>query len=49
LREERATEDETRDYEYADPSFMAVGAAMRYWQKHHPEDVSRFKSEDGQL
>ncbi len=49
LREEKATEDEIRDYEYADPSFMAVGAAMRYWQKHHSEDVSRFQSEDGQL
>jgi hypothetical protein len=38
-----------RDYECADPSFMAVGAAMRYWQKQHPEEVSRTRSEDGQL
>jgi len=39
LREEGATEDEVQDYECADPSFMAVGAAVRYWQKHHPEEV----------
>jgi glyoxylase-like metal-dependent hydrolase (beta-lactamase superfamily II) len=41
LCEEGATEDEIRDYECADPSFMAVGAAVRYWRKHHPEEVSR--------
>jgi len=40
LRANGATEEEVRDYEYADPSFMAVGAAMRYWQKHHPEEVA---------
>jgi glyoxylase-like metal-dependent hydrolase (beta-lactamase superfamily II) len=39
LREEGATEGEIEDYECADPSFMAVGAAVRYWQKHHPEEV----------
>ena len=39
LRDEGATEGEIRDYECADPSFMAVGAAVRYWQKHHPEEV----------
>jgi glyoxylase-like metal-dependent hydrolase (beta-lactamase superfamily II) len=39
LREGGATEEEMRDYEYADPSFMAVSAAVRYWQKHHPEEV----------
>ena len=27
------------DYEQADPSFMAVTASIRYWQKHHPEDL----------
>jgi glyoxylase-like metal-dependent hydrolase (beta-lactamase superfamily II) len=40
LREVGTTEEEMRDYECADPSFMAVSAAMRYWQKHHPEEVS---------
>jgi glyoxylase-like metal-dependent hydrolase (beta-lactamase superfamily II) len=41
LRKHGATEDEIRDYECADPSFMAVGAALRYWRKHHPGEVSR--------
>jgi glyoxylase-like metal-dependent hydrolase (beta-lactamase superfamily II) len=41
LREAGTTEEEMRDYECADPSFMAVSAAIRYWQKHHPEEVSR--------
>jgi glyoxylase-like metal-dependent hydrolase (beta-lactamase superfamily II) len=41
LRKNGATEDEIRDYECADPSFMAVGAALRYWKKYHPEEVSR--------
>ena len=40
LREEGATEFEVQDYECADPSFMAVGAAVRYWRRHHPEEVS---------
>lgn len=44
LREAGATEEEVRNYEYADPSFMAVGAALRYWQKYHPEKVSRLGS-----
>ena len=39
LRAAGATEEETHDYEYADPSFMAVSAAVRYWRKHHPEEV----------
>jgi len=26
-------------YEAADPSYMAVGAAIRYWKKYHPEAV----------
>ena len=26
-------------YEAADPSYMAVGAAIRYWRKYHPEAV----------
>lgn len=40
LREEGATEGEIEDYECADPSFMAVSAAVRYWRKHRPEGVS---------
>lgn len=40
LRARGATEKEVRDYECADPSFMAVSGALRYWQKYHPEEVS---------
>ena len=32
----RATEELAQDYETADPSYMAVPAAIRYWQKYHP-------------
>ena len=39
LRAAGATNDELVDYEQADPSFMAVSAAIRYWRKHHPEEV----------
>jgi glyoxylase-like metal-dependent hydrolase (beta-lactamase superfamily II) len=39
LRAAGATESELVDYERADPSFMAVSAATRYWRKHHPEEV----------
>jgi glyoxylase-like metal-dependent hydrolase (beta-lactamase superfamily II) len=39
LRQAGATESELADYEQADPSFMAVSAAIRYWRKHHPEEV----------
>jgi glyoxylase-like metal-dependent hydrolase (beta-lactamase superfamily II) len=39
LRTAGATESEAADYEHADPSFMAVSAAIRYWRKHHPEEV----------
>lgn len=39
LREAGATEEERRDYEQADPSFMAVSAAARYWRKYHPEEI----------
>ena len=28
------------DYETADPSYMAVPAAIRYWNKYHPESVA---------
>jgi glyoxylase-like metal-dependent hydrolase (beta-lactamase superfamily II) len=40
LRASGATEELVRDYEYADPSFMAVSGAVRYWRKHHPEEVN---------
>jgi glyoxylase-like metal-dependent hydrolase (beta-lactamase superfamily II) len=33
LRRAGATEKEVTDYEAADPSYMAVSAASRYWQK----------------
>lgn len=39
LRAAGATESELADYEHADPSFMAVPAALRYWRKRHPEEV----------
>ena len=32
-----APNERLADYERADPSFMAVGASIRYWQKFHPE------------
>jgi len=28
-------------YEAADPSYMAVGAAIRYWKKYHPEALTK--------
>ena len=40
LRAGGATEEQLPDYEAADPSFMAVGAAVRYWRKHHPEQLN---------
>jgi glyoxylase-like metal-dependent hydrolase (beta-lactamase superfamily II) len=39
LRAGGATEENLIDYEQADPSFMAVGAALRYWRKYHPEEL----------
>jgi glyoxylase-like metal-dependent hydrolase (beta-lactamase superfamily II) len=33
-----ATEDLARDYETADPSYMAIPGVIRYWQKYHPEE-----------
>jgi glyoxylase-like metal-dependent hydrolase (beta-lactamase superfamily II) len=40
LRAGGATEDDVQCYEAADPSYMAVGAALRYWKKYHPELLS---------
>jgi len=37
LRNAGASEDEVVGYEAADPSYMAVSAAIRYWKKYHPE------------
>jgi glyoxylase-like metal-dependent hydrolase (beta-lactamase superfamily II) len=34
-----ATPELVQDYESADPSYMAVSAALRYWRKYHPEQV----------
>ena len=45
LRAGGALEEQLPDYEAADPSFMAVGAAVRYWRKHHPEEVSLSQAE----
>ena len=39
LRSFGANTSELADYEQADPSFMAVSAALRYWRKRHPEEV----------
>jgi glyoxylase-like metal-dependent hydrolase (beta-lactamase superfamily II) len=40
LRAGGATEDDVQGYEAADPSYIAVGAASRYWKKYHPDVVS---------
>jgi glyoxylase-like metal-dependent hydrolase (beta-lactamase superfamily II) len=40
LRAAGAAESELADYEQADPSFMAVSAATRYWRKTHPHAVA---------
>jgi glyoxylase-like metal-dependent hydrolase (beta-lactamase superfamily II) len=39
LRSGGASAEGVVDYEAADPSYMAVGAALRYWKKFHPEEV----------
>ncbi|MGZ5002975.1 MAG: MBL fold metallo-hydrolase [Chthoniobacterales bacterium] len=40
LREGGATNELVDDYEAADPSFMAVSGALRYWRKYHPAEVA---------
>lgn len=40
LRSGAATDEELIDYEQADPSFMAVSAALRYWRKHRPAELN---------
>ncbi|RIH88522.1 quinoprotein relay system zinc metallohydrolase 1 [Calidithermus terrae] len=32
--------EEVREYEYADPAWMSVDGLMRYWTKHRPEAVA---------
>jgi len=39
LRAGGATADGVADYEAADPSYMAVTAAARYWSKYHPNEI----------
>jgi glyoxylase-like metal-dependent hydrolase (beta-lactamase superfamily II) len=39
LRAGGASDEEIDGYETADPSYMAVPAAIRYWNKYHPEAV----------
>lgn len=39
LRAGGASEDDAEGYEAADPSYMAVGAALRYWKKYHADAV----------
>jgi glyoxylase-like metal-dependent hydrolase (beta-lactamase superfamily II) len=46
LRAWGASNDDVQGYEAADPSYMAVSAAIRYWKKYHPEMVS-IKKEEG--
>jgi glyoxylase-like metal-dependent hydrolase (beta-lactamase superfamily II) len=40
LRSGGATQDEVDGYEAADPSYMAVGAAIRYWKKYGGETLA---------
>ena len=39
-----ASQQEIEDYEMADPSYMAVPAAIRYWHKYHGEELPRAHS-----
>ena len=39
LRASGAAEAQLADYELADPSYMAVPAALRYWRKYHGEEI----------
>lgn len=42
--ESGAARERVADYERADPSFMAVSASIRYWQKFHPEELAGVES-----
>jgi glyoxylase-like metal-dependent hydrolase (beta-lactamase superfamily II) len=39
LRAAGLSEEEVQEYEFADPAWMSVDGLVRYWNKHHPEDV----------
>jgi glyoxylase-like metal-dependent hydrolase (beta-lactamase superfamily II) len=39
LRKGGASEEDIEGYEAADPSYMAVPAAIRYWKKYHPDQL----------
>jgi glyoxylase-like metal-dependent hydrolase (beta-lactamase superfamily II) len=41
LLRDGASQNDVDGYEAADPSYMAVGASIRYWKKFHPEEVTR--------
>jgi glyoxylase-like metal-dependent hydrolase (beta-lactamase superfamily II) len=41
LRKGGASEPEIAGYEAADPSYMAVGAVVRYWKKFHPDALEK--------
>ncbi len=47
LRAGGVHEESIGDYEAADPSYMAVSAALRYWHKHHPEKIGAVASPEG--
>jgi glyoxylase-like metal-dependent hydrolase (beta-lactamase superfamily II) len=40
LRKGGASQSDVDGYEGADPSYMAVGASLRYWKKYHPEALN---------
>ena len=40
LRKDGASQEDVEGYEAADPSYMAPPAAIRYWNKFHPEEVT---------
>ncbi len=39
LRAAGLSEEEVQEYEFADPAWMSVDGLVRYWTKHHPEEV----------
>jgi glyoxylase-like metal-dependent hydrolase (beta-lactamase superfamily II) len=41
LLRDGASQNDVDGYEAADPSYMAVGASIRYWKKFHPEELTR--------